>query len=174
MYGKGYFNVSSVIRESSFNVFLDTGESVLPDGIIRIKTTSSSPSSTATWKQISQDEVRHYDNAYRTPTTLEPVFWIEGEGNGFKVNQLPSSGLLSAEVQFLRVPADYDYSDSTSMATECKIPNTLEPTLLDIAESELWKSDGKLDRSVSSMQNANNTIQTLNAGVSSEIPVKVK
>ena len=98
---------------------------------------------------IDAKDVKQTDNAYLAGTTANPTAWIFDE----KIHVQPST-VNQIKVWYIKTPTPYTYSDATSMDDECELNSSLEGIVLDLAESELWRSDSNLNRANGALQNA--------------------
>ena len=112
-------------------------------------------------------DIKERDNAYMAGTTDNPVCQIFAQSF-----QVQPTTINQIKVWYYKTPTAYDYSDPNSMLTECELNIALEPVVLDLAEAELWRSDGRSDRASVAVQNAMQTIQVLNGRVDADTPIK--
>ena len=64
---------------------------------------------------------------------------------------------VSATVHYIKEPTAF-----TNTATECDLIDILEPILLDLAESELWNADNRLQQGANAYKKGFEQIQILN------------
>ena len=112
-------------------------------------------------------DIKERDNAYLAGTSDNPICQIFAESF-----QIQPDTVNQIKVWFYKTPTSYTYNSASSMATECQLNRALEGIVLDLAEAELWRSDGRTDRANIAVQNAMQTIQVLNGRVDADTPVK--
>ena len=106
---------------------------------------------------ISARDAHQLDNAYLNGTTSNPVAYTFNETLYVK----PTT-VTTVDIWYLKSPTSYIYNSSGSMATECELNPALQELVLDFAESQLWRTDGKLNRAESTNNSAVAQIQILN------------
>ena len=114
---------------------------------------------------IDAKDVKQTDNVYLAGTTANPTVQIFDE----KIHVQPST-VNQIKVWYIKRASSYTYSDASSMATECQLNSGLEGIVLDLAESELWRSDSNLNRANGALQNAMAVITVLNGRAGVEQP----
>ena len=118
--------------------------------------TGGVPLKWCTITNISENK-NNKDNAYFAGTTANPICQIFNESIWVQ----PST-INQIQVWYLKPPIVYTSTSASSMASECDLNTALEPIVLDLAEAELWRSDGNLNRADRALQNAMTVIQILN------------
>tara|TARA_R110002020_G_scaffold438535_2_gene648987 strand:+ start:6522 stop:7166 length:645 start_codon:yes stop_codon:yes gene_type:complete len=114
---------------------------------------------------IDAKDVKQTDNAYLAGTTANPTVQIFDE----KIHVQPST-VNQIKVWYIKSPTPYVYGTASSMDDECELNSSLEGVVLDLAESELWRSDGNLNRANGALQNGMAVIQVLNGRAGVEQP----
>ena len=112
-------------------------------------------------------DIKTRDNVYLAGTSDNPICQIFAESF-----QVQPTTINQIKVWFYKVPTPYDYTDASSMATECVLNRSLEGIVLDFAESELWRSDGRLNRASGALQNGMSIVQVLNGRLDRDQSVK--
>ena len=103
---------------------------------------------------VSASSAKDLENSYLKGTTDSPIAFIFDETIWIS----PESGISTIDIWYLSKPTDI-----ANTATECQLNPALHEAVVDFAESQLWKSDGKSDRAGVAQANATNIISTLNA-----------
>ena len=134
--------------------------------IVAIKDTSGG-SHNKFFTIINAEDAKITDNAYLSGTTANPVAWFFDE----RIYIQPDT-ISDIQVWYIRVPAEYVYSSPSSTDDECELNAVLEPVVLDLAEAELWRSDGNLNRASGALQNAMTVIQVLNGRLNADTTEK--
>ena len=116
---------------------------------------------------INAEDAKTSDNAYLSGTTANPVAWFFDE----RIYIQPDT-ISDIQVWYIRVPSEYDYSSASSTDDECELNAVLEPVVLDLAEAELWRSDGNLNRANGALQNGMSVIQVLNGRLNTDTTEK--
>ena len=114
---------------------------------------------------IDAKDVKQTDNVYLAGTTANPTVQIFDE----KIHVQPST-VSQIKVWYIKSPTPYVYGTASSMDDECELNSSLEGVVLDLAESELWRSDGNLNRANGALQNGMAVIQVLNGRAGVEQP----
>ena len=111
---------------------------------------------------IEPGDQKKLENTYLAGSATNPVSYVFGE----KVYVDGTAASTTAvDVWYLRQPtaiaADTD---------ECELNIALHEIVIDLAESQLWKMDAKVDRAAASYGNATAQIEALNARYPHEAP----
>jgi hypothetical protein len=118
---------------------------------------------------IEAKDVKRLENSYLAGSATNPVAYIFNETIYVKPSQVHT-----IDIWYLTSPTDFVYSDSGSgvggMASDCALNPALHELVLDLAESQLWRMDGKIDRGTTSYTNALNIIKVLNERYQVEKP----
>jgi len=96
-------------------------------------------------------------NLYLTPSADYGITYIYGTN----LTVLPAASGTSITIWYLKQPTPYT-TVSTSRDDECPLNPALHPLVVDLAEAELWKQDGKGEKAIEVLKIANKEIQTLN------------
>lgn len=135
----------------------DISENVMRNGIIAVYDATDSVWCT----MIDPGDQKRLENSYLAGSTTNPVayvfadtLFVEGPGATDDIN-----------VWFLRSPANLE-ADSN----ECSLNVALHESIVDMAESQLWKMDAKVDRANAAFANAKAQIDSLNARYPTEAP----
>ena len=103
---------------------------------------------------IEPGEVKSLENSYLSGDTTNPTAHIFDET--IYVN--PTT-IDTIDIWYLNSPTDYTTSNLT---TSCELNAALQEILLDLAESQLWRIDGRGDRAQLAYQSAVSVLQMLN------------
>ena len=107
--------------------------------------------------RVEPGEVKRLENSYLSGDTTSPVFYVFDETIYVK----PTTATI-IDIWYINKPTDYT---TGTLSSSCELAPALQEVLLDIAESQLWRMDGKGDRGNTVMQNAINVIQMLNGRI---------
>lgn len=110
--------------------------------------------------QIPFSDVKKLENDYLSADEGNPIFWVFGNAVTFR----PTAGVTSAVLYYLKEPPDIDASN------DCKLNISLHDLIVDMAESELWKTDNNSNRSAVARASAMEQIKILNGRYESEGP----
>jgi len=109
---------------------------------------------------IEPGDVKRLENTYLAGSASNPVAFSFNE----TIYVQPPSCVL-IDVWYLKAP-----NDIAANGTECELNISLHEAVVDLAESQLWKMDGKADQASSAYTNAKTQIDTLNARYAAEAP----
>tara|TARA_R100001463_G_scaffold38729_3_gene83106 strand:- start:1121 stop:1987 length:867 start_codon:yes stop_codon:yes gene_type:complete len=109
---------------------------------------------------IEPTDVKRLENTYLAGSASNPVAYIFSE----RIYLEPST-VATIDIWYIKKPIDIGAN-----ATECELNIALHETIIDLAESQLWKMDAKVDRAAAAYGNATAQIEALNARYLSEAP----
>ena len=101
---------------------------------------------------IEHKDIKDLENSYLSGTTTNPVAFSFDE----TIYVQPTSCVL-IDVWYIKAPTDL-----TASSNECELNISLQETVLDFAEAQLWRMDSKPERATSAYNSALNVIKTLN------------
>lgn len=112
---------------------------------------------------IEPQDAKRLENSYLAGSTDNPVAYIFNET--IYVKPVLASGAI--DVWYLKNPLEFTSGSAVSgvsqtLATECQLNVALQESIIDFAESQLWKMDNKPDRAGIAYTNAVNQIKALN------------
>jgi hypothetical protein len=110
---------------------------------------------------IEPGDQKRLENTYLATSTTNPVAYVFGE----KVFVDGSSAEGALDVWYLRQPISI-----AANTTECELNIALHEIVIDLAESQLWKMDAKMDRAAAASASATAQITALNARYPAEAP----
>ena len=111
---------------------------------------------------IEPGDQKRLENTYLAGSTTNPVAYVFGE----KVYvDGAATGTTAIDIWYLRQPVAIAAS-----GTECELNIALHEIVVDLAESQLWKMDAKVDRAGAAFGNAKAQIDALNARYPAEAP----
>ena len=111
---------------------------------------------------IEPGDQKRLENTYLSTSTTNPVAYVFGE----KVYVDGTAASTTAiDVWYLRQPVAI-----AADAVECEMNIALHEVVIDLAESQLWKMDAKMDRAAAAYSNGTAQITALNARYQSEAP----
>jgi hypothetical protein len=110
---------------------------------------------------IEPQDAKRLENSYLAGSTTNPVAYIFNETIYIK----PVLADGAVDVWYVKNPTAVAANN-----TECELNVALQESILDFAESQLWKMDNKPDRAGIAYTNATNQIQALNARYQVEKP----
>jgi|TARA_R100000049_G_C1947346_1_gene93054 hypothetical protein len=110
---------------------------------------------------IEPGDQKRLENTYLATSTTNPVAYVFGE----KVFVDGSSAEGALDVWYLRQPVAI-----AANSTECELNIALHEIVIDLAESQLWKMDAKMDRAAAASASATAQITALNARYPAEAP----
>jgi hypothetical protein len=110
---------------------------------------------------IEPGDQKRLENTYLSTSTTNPVAYVFGE----KVYVDGSSAEGALDVWYLRQPVAI-----AADAVECEMNIALHEVVIDLAESQLWKMDAKMDRAAAAYSNGTAQITALNARYPAEAP----
>ena len=120
---------------------------------------------------IEAKDLKRLENSYLDGTTSNPVAYVFQETIYVK----PTSVAL-VDIWYLKTPTDFDYTAETGtggMGSSCELNPALHELVLDFAESQLWRMDGKGDRATSAYNSALNMVKVLNERYQAEKPAGI-
>jgi hypothetical protein len=109
---------------------------------------------------IEPGDVKRLENTYLAGSTANPVAFVFDE----TIYVQPTSCVL-IDVWYLKAP-----DALAASGTECDLNVSLHESVVDIAESQLWKMDAKMDRAAAAYSNGTAQITALNARYPAEAP----
>ena len=135
-------------------------EEVMRNGIIAVYDSTDSVWCT----MIDPGDQKRLENSYLAGSASNPVAYIFSnklfvDGPGATDN---------VDVWYLRSPADIEADDN-----ECSLNVALHESVVDMAESQLWKMDAKNDRATAAYANGKGQIDSLNARYPTEAPTGI-
>jgi hypothetical protein len=111
---------------------------------------------------IEPGDQKRLENTYLSTSTTNPVAYVFGE----KVYVDGTAASTTAiDVWYLRQPVAI-----AADAVECEMNIALHEVVIDLAESQLWKMDAKMDRAAAAYSNGTAQITALNARYPAEAP----
>jgi hypothetical protein len=135
----------------------DLTEEVMRNGIIAVYDATD-----GVWcTMIDPGDQKRLENSYLAGSASNPVAYIFS-------NKLFVDGpgaTDDVDVWYLRSPADIEADGN-----ECSLNVALHESVVDLAESQLWKMDAKADRASAAYANGKEQIDTLNARYLGERP----
>jgi len=111
---------------------------------------------------VETKDLKRLENSYLSGASSNPVAYVFQE----KVYVKPTSVAL-VDIWYLTKPTDYV---AGAITAECELNPALHEMILDFAEAQLWRMDGKSDRATSSYNSALNMVKTLNERYQVEKP----
>lgn len=120
---------------------------------------------------IEPQDAKRLENSYLAGSTTNPVAYIFNET--IYVKPVLTSGAI--DVWYVKNPLEFITASAVAgvsqlLSVECQLNVSLQESILDFAESQLWKMDNKPDRAGIAYTNATNQIQALNARYQVEKP----
>ena len=121
---------------------------------------------------IEPGDQKRLENTYLAGSATNPVSYIFGE----KVYvDGAASGTTAIDVWYLRQPLAFTSGSAVSnvsqvLTAECELNVAMHEIIVDLAESQLWKMDAKVDRAGAAFGNAKAQIDALNARYPAEAP----
>tara|TARA_Y100000593_G_C4306720_1_gene336146 strand:- start:594 stop:1232 length:639 start_codon:yes stop_codon:yes gene_type:complete len=112
---------------------------------------------------IEPGEVKTLENSYLNGDTTNPVAYVFAD----KIYVKPTT-VTSIDVWYIKAPTDL-----AANATECELNPALQEMVLDFAESQLWRMDGKSDRANIAYNNGINTVKVLNERYQVELATSI-
>ena len=112
---------------------------------------------------IEPGDVKRLENSYLSGDTSNPVAYVFADNIYIK----PTS-TSSIDVWYIKAPTDL-----AADTTECELNPALQEMVLDFAEAQLWRMDGKGDRATVAYNNALNTVKVLNERYAVERPTGI-
>jgi|TARA_R100000789_G_C3011663_1_gene151444 hypothetical protein len=109
---------------------------------------------------IEPGDVKRLENTYLAGSAANPIAFAFNE----TIYVQPASCEL-IDVWYLKAPADI-----AADGVECELNVAMHESVVDLAESQLWKMDAKVDRAGSAFGNAKAQIDALNARYPAEAP----
>jgi hypothetical protein len=138
----------------------DLSEEVMRNGIIAVYDSSDSVWCT----MIDPGDQKRLENSYLAGSTTNPVAYVFSD-TLFVDGPGPTDNV---DVWFLRSPADIEADGN-----ECSLNVALHESVVDMAESQLWKMDAKNDRATAAYANGKGQIDSLNARYPTEAPTGI-
>jgi hypothetical protein len=121
---------------------------------------------------IEPGDQKRLENTYLTGSATNPVSYVFGE----KVYVDGAATATTAiDVWYLRQPLAFVSASAVTnvsqlLAAECEMNVAMHEVVVDLAESQLWKMDAKVDRANAAFANAKAQVDALNARYPSEAP----
>jgi len=142
--------------------FTDAFSTALPirNGIVAIKDVTAQKFCTI----IEPKDAKRLENSYLSGSATNPIAYTFDQKVYLESGTAPTGGI---DIWYLVAPTDFT---SSTLTAECVLNPSLHETVLDFAESQLWKMDGKADRGQSAYQSALGTIKVLNDRYAIEKP----
>ena len=109
---------------------------------------------------VDTKDLEKENNIYLAPSANYGIAYVFGG----TLNIDPHSA--SVKVYYLGQPTEY--VESSNEGDECPLNAGLHPLVLDLAEAELWKMDGKGEKALAIMNLVNAELATLNARAEAE------
>jgi hypothetical protein len=138
----------------------DLSEEVMRNGIIAVYDSTDSVWCT----MIDPGDQKRLENSYLAGSASNPVAYVFS-------NKLFVDGpgaTDDVDVWYLRSPADIEADGN-----ECSLNVALHESVVDMAESQLWKMDAKNDRATAAYANGKGQIDSLNARYPTEAPTGI-
>ncbi len=138
----------------------DLSEEVMRNGIIAVYDATDDVWCT----MIDPGDQKRLENSYLAGSTTNPVAYVFS-------NKLFVDGpgaTDDVDVWYLRSPADIEADGN-----ECSLNVALHESVVDMAESQLWKMDAKNDRATAAYANGKGQIDSLNARYPTEAPTGI-
>ena len=171
--GSGYTSVPTIVINGATNGGSDTDAvitaalgGVLPfgslsnvpirNGIVAVRDVANNKYA----NMIEPTDVKRLENSYLAGSTSNPIAYVFSE----RIYLEPSS-VATVDVWYIKKPVDIGAN-----ATECELNIALHEIVIDLAESQLWKMDAKVDRAAAAYGNATAQIEALNARYIAEAP----
>ena len=109
---------------------------------------------------VDPRDLEKENNMYLAPGTNYGIAYVYG------ANLIIDPHSASVTVYYLGQPTPYIQGDNED--DECPLNGGLHPLVLDLAEAELWKMDGKGEKALAIMNIVNAELSTLNARAEAE------
>jgi len=138
----------------------DLSEEVMRNGIIAVYDSSDSVWCT----MIDPGDQKRLENSYLAGSTTNPVAYVFSD----KLFVDGPGATDNIDVWFLRSPAAIEADTN-----ECSLNVALHESVVDMAESQLWKMDAKNDRATAAYANGKGQIDSLNARYPTEAPTGI-
>ncbi|MAE81134.1 MAG: hypothetical protein CMB80_00255 [Flammeovirgaceae bacterium] len=138
----------------------DLSEEVMRNGIIAVYDSTDDVWCT----MIDPGDQKRLENSYLAGSAANPVAYVFS-------NKLFVDGpgaTDTVDVWYLRSPADIEADGN-----ECSLNVALHESVVDMAESQLWKMDAKNDRATAAYANGKGQIDSLNARYPTEAPTGI-
>ena len=138
-----------------------TGLTNIPirNGIVAVKATGGK------WAtMIEPTDLKRLENTYLAGSTQNPIAYVFTE----KIYVEGISGTANIDVWYMKAPTAIAAS-----GTECELNIALHESVIDMAESQLWKMDAKVDRANAAYANAVAQLEALNARYAAEGPTGI-
>jgi len=145
--------------ECSFDTAFGSNVNPIRNGIVGVYDETNDKWCT----MIEPGDVKRLENSYLSGDTSNPVSYIFADS----IYVRPTS-ISTIDVWYIKVPTDL-----AADGTECELNPALQEMVLDFAESQLWRMDGKGDRAQISYNNALNTVKVLNERYVNEKPTGI-
>jgi hypothetical protein len=173
--GSGYTSVPTVVISGSNGVgetdavitaalggslpFAGLTNTPIRNGVVSVKDVSGGKFCT----MIEPGDVKRLENTYLAGSSSNPVAYVFQE----KIFIEPTS-VATVDVWYMKAPTDLAAS-----SVECELNVALHESVVDMAESQLWKMDAKVDRAAAAYGSATAQIQALNARYPAEAPTGI-
>jgi len=138
----------------------DLSEEVMRNGIIAVYDSTDDVWCT----MIDPGDQKRLENSYLAGSTTNPVAYVFSD----KLFVDGPGATDDVDVWYLRSPADIEADGN-----ECSLNVALHESVVDMAESQLWKMDAKNDRATAAYANGKGQIDSLNARYPTEAPTGI-
>ena len=138
----------------------DLSEEVMRNGIIAVYDSTDSVWCT----MIDPGDQKRLENSYLAGSATNPVAYVFSD----KLFVDGPGATDNVDVWYLRSPADIEADGN-----ECSLNVALHESVVDMAESQLWKMDAKNDRATAAYANGKGQIDSLNARYPTEAPTGI-
>ncbi len=138
----------------------DLSEEVMRNGIIAVYDATDDVWCT----MIDPGDQKRLENSYLAGSTTNPVAYVFSD----KLFVDGPGATDDVDVWYLRSPADIEADGN-----ECSLNVALHESVVDMAESQLWKMDAKNDRATAAYANGKGQIDSLNARYPTEAPTGI-
>ena len=113
---------------------------------------------------IEPTDLKRLENTYLAGSTQNPIAYVFTE----KIYVEGISATANIDVWYMKAPTAIAAS-----GTECELNIALHESVIDMAESQLWKMDAKVDRANAAYANAVAQLEALNARYAAEGPTGI-
>jgi len=141
---------------TGYLAFSSLANAPIRNGIVAVKVNNGK------WATIIEPtDLKRLENTYLAGSTTNPIAYIFNE----KIYVEGPAATAPIDVWYMKAPVALEANN-----TECELNISLHEVVLDLAESQLWKMDAKLDRAAAAYGNATAQIEALNARYLAEAP----
>ena len=113
---------------------------------------------------IEPADLKRLENTYLAGSTSNPVAYVFTE----KIYVEGPTATANIDVWYIKAPTAIGASGN-----ECELNVALHESVVDMAESQLWKMDAKIDRATAAYGSAVSQIEALNARYPAEAPTGI-